>query len=202
MKKAFFSLILLLHLVCGYFLFEKTKSPALAQSNVSVSPTPIFDNPKLSEFIVYSQVLTSIAYNEPFGNTSGSWLTVKRETVAPEDLEEVKSLPNLPEDLINDFIEKNKSREKLRASGYDVKYAHDIIEQKGTLESFFKSKRKKQPRLEAIIGLSRIGFSKDQTQSLVYVEHFDPEQKLQQKYCLITWKKDGAGIMDKEVRFF
>jgi hypothetical protein len=203
MKTAFLSVILSLGLGGGYFLFEKTTPPVSAQTGSSVSPTPDSLNAVFGDFRVYSILLTHLAYNEPFGRSGGDWLSVKRETIIPADLESIGSLPDLPEEVINDFIDKNRSSEKLYGGNdFGVKYAHDIVDQRGELESFFKSKKKKQPRLEAIVGLSKLGSNKERTRFLVYVEYFDLEKKLQKKYCLITFTPRPGGFFDTNFKWF
>lgn len=202
MKTVFFPAILLIGLGGGYFLFEKTTPVVSAQTGLRFAPTPVSVKPEFDDFRVYSILLTHIAYSEPFGQSGGDWLSVKRETIIPEDFESVKALPDLPEELINDFIDKNRSSEKLDGGGYSVKYAHDVVDQRGGLESFFESKKKKQPRLEAIVGLSKLGSNKARTRFLVYVEYFDPEKKLQKEYCLITFTPGPNGFFDNNFKWF
>ena len=119
----------------------------------------------------------------------------------PENLDEIRALSDLSKDLVDDFIEKNKSKEKL-GNGYDVKISYDVAVQNNSLESLFKIKKKKQPRLKAIIGLSKVGFNFDKTQSLVYVEYFNLEKQLLKKYCLISWKREGNSLRDEDIKWF
>jgi hypothetical protein len=201
--------ILLLNTVCKTSLIKEPKSQISTKNTITTTNTPTEQILEIGNFEVYSNVLTSLVYGadtsdskDVFEFISGyEWLTIKKETVVPESLDEIKSLPNLPEDLINDFIEKNNSREKLE-DGYDVKIQHNVISQNGSLESFFSQQKKKQPRLKAIIGLSRVGFNSNRTQSLTYVEYFNLEKQLQKKYCLITWKRDGIVFWDENIKWF
>jgi hypothetical protein len=199
------------------WLLTKDETIVLAGSNYIFSPDilkklgakfTIEDySPKkldVKEDAVYSQVLEGIVYNsdDVFETISGSdWLTIRKETVSPENLDEVKSLPDLSKDLVNNFVE-NNSTKKILQSGYDVKISHDVLEQKGSLESFFNEQKKKQPRLKALIGMSNIGFNRDKSKSLVYVEYYTPQIGLQKKYCLISWKQDGNSLIDESVKWF
>ena len=224
MKTALLFLVLLFNFACNYTSVEETKLQSLPQS--TISPTPTQTEEKLTEVnedVVYSVVLSSIVsgrdkYDESISSyrhtdwfdprAVGNWMAVRRQTVSPENLDEIKSFSDLPEDLIGDFIEKNKTKENLRKDGYDVKFGVDVMDIKGSLESFFKAQdRKAKVRddswtLKAIVGVSRIGFTKSHKQSLVFVEFYHPITGLQKKYCLITWKKEGVGIMGEDIKFF
>ena len=208
MKTALLVLILLLSFACNYSSGDKTQLQPLPQNTTSTVSTPTEQRHEISDFTVYSQVLTSIVYGtnlpdskDVFEYIDGyEWLTIRKETVVPENLEGVKSLPDLPEDLKQDFIEKNQSKASL-GSGYDVKILHDVVEQKGSLEELFKLEKKKHPKLRAIIGLSRIGFSADKTKSLVYVEYFNPEKRLMKKYCLTGWKWEGQSLRTESAKW-
>ncbi len=199
------------------WLLTKDETTVLAGSNYIFSPDVMkklgtkftvedFSPKKLDvkEDVVYSQVLERVVYNSEnvFEGISGSdWLTIRKETVLPENLEEVKTLPDLSKDLVNNFVENNVSKKLLR-SGYNVKISHDVLEQKGSLESFFNEQKKKNSRLKALIGMSNIGFNRDKSQSLVYVEYYNPQIGLQKKYCLISWKQDGNGLTDESIKWF
>jgi len=223
MRIAFLSVILLLNFACNYSSVEETKLEPLPQNTVSPTPMPPSENlSDVGENIVYGQVLESIAYGGDKYNESttsfdhtdwfdpratGNWMAVRRQTISPENLDEVKSFSELPKDLINDFIEKNKTKERLN-DDYDVKFALGVTNFKGTTESFFKEQdrkwkmRDKLWTLKAVVGLSRVGFTQSHKQSLVYVEFYNPVTGLQKKYCLTTWKREGIGIMDEDVKFF
>lgn len=201
--------ILLLNNACKTSLITEPKSQTSTKNTITTTNTPSKQILEIGNFEVYSNVLTSVVYGvdtpdskDVFDSISGyEWLTIRKETVAPENLDEIKSLPNLSEDLINDFIEKNKSKEKLE-DGYEVKIRHNVIFQNDSLESFFSRQKKNHPHLKAIIGLSGIGFNSNRTQSLTYVEYFNPEKQLQKKYCLITWKRDGIRITNENIEWF
>ena len=58
---------------------------------------------------------------------------VKSKTIIPENIDAIKTTFEMPEDLLNDFIENNKTPKKLRETGYDVKFGVEIGEiTKGT----------------------------------------------------------------------
>ena len=204
MKFTILSMVLLLTLACSKSSVEETKLQPLPQS--SAQQTPIPTKPKIdgNNDRVYAVLLEDFGYNT---NESGNWMIVRKETIAPNDLEEVKYLPDLSPAVVGDFIENNETKEKLH-DDYDVKFGLKIIEIKGSLESIFKTEdakgRKDEPliTLKAIVGLSRVGFNEDNTQSLVYVEYYRPEKGTQKKYCLITWKREGLGIMRESIKWF
>ncbi len=199
------------------WLLTKDETTVLAGSNYIFSPDVMkklgtkftvedFSPKKLDvkEDVVYSQVLERVVYNSDYvfeGISGSDWLTIGKETVLPENLEEVKTLPDLSKDLASNFVENNVSKKILR-SRYDVKIAHDVIEQKGSLESFFNEQKKKQPRLKALIGMSNIGFNRDKSQSLVYVEYYNPQIGLEKKYCLMTWKDNRQGLLPENIKWF
>lgn len=200
-----FILISSILLIC---LVWSNSSIGKTQNAKDIEPISTTQKLEVSDFVVYSQVLENIVYwdnnpdsKAPFSSVKGDWLTIKKETIVLENLEHLTQIPNLPNDLLNDFTKKNKSKENLR-SGFDVKIAHNVVGQKGSLEQFFTAQKNKNPRLAAIIGLSRIGFSKDNSQSLVYIEYYNPQFGLQKKYCLISWAKDGEGLIDKSINWF
>lgn len=223
MKTAFVLMISLLNIACNYPSIEETKLEPLPQNTVSVIPAPQAENlSDVDEDIVYGQVLESVAYGKYEYNKStfsfdhtdwfdkratGNWLAVRRRTISPENLDEVKSFSDLPEDLINDFIEKNKTQERLN-DDYDVKFALGVNDFKGAMQSFFKEQdrkwnmRDKSWALRAVVGLSRVGFTISHKQSLVYVEFYNPVSGLQKKYCLTTWKREGIGLTIEDVKFF
>ncbi len=204
------------------WLLTKDETTVLAGSNYIFSPDvmkklgtkfAIEDfSPKkvnIDDFTVYSDVLMSIVYgnNEPdseaaFETVLGyDWLTIRKETVVSDNLEDVKLLPDLTSDLADNFIGNNKSKATLN-HGYDVKISHDVLGQKGSLELFFNEQKKKHSRLKAIIGLSKIGFNKDKSISLVYVEYYNPQIGLQKKYCLMTWKNERTGLLPESIKWF
>lgn len=208
---------MLLSLFCSNASIEEAKQQSLPQNSVQETPTQTKHKIENNDFIVYRPIMTDIAYSRRyendegiFGKVSGNWLTVRKETVVPENLEKVKSLPGLTDELIKDFLEKNKTKVKIPTVG-DVHFAIDIIEQKGSLESFYKSKQsalksRNTPgkiafKLLAVIGLSRVGFNADNSQSLVYVEFYNPETQLQKRYCLITWKRDGLQMVKENIKW-
>jgi hypothetical protein len=204
------------------WLLTKDETTVLAGSNFIFSPDVMkklgtkfaiedFSPKKLDvkEDVVYSDVLMSVVYGtnesdskDAFEGISGNdWLTIRKETVIPENFNEVKSLPDLTSDLADNFIGNNKSKAILN-HGYDVKISHDVLEQKGSLELFFNEQKKKHSRLKAIIGLSKTGFNKDKSMSLVYVEYYNPQIGLQKKYCLMTWKNERMGLLPESIKWF
>ncbi len=224
MKLCILTLILLLSFACNYSSVEETKLQSLPQSVISPAPMQTDEiSVNVNEDTVYGQTLESIAYGRDkydeslstYSHTdwfdsraSGNWMVVKRQTISPENLDDIKSFSDLPEDLINDFIEKNKIQEKLRKDGYDVKFGVDLVDFSGKLDSVFRAEDRKAKKennsliLKAIVSVSRIGFTKNHKQSLVYVEFYHPITGLQKRYCFITWKRDGLGTIVEDMKFY
>jgi hypothetical protein len=216
MKTVFMSLILLLNFACNSISIEETKLQSLPQNIISPIPTSTVQKLEVNDLRVQYQVLRNVVYDQKsadseitFGVIGSNYLSVRRETIVPQNFDELKNLPDLTDDLtddlINDFIEKNKSKEKILATG-DIDFVIDIVDQKGSIESVFKSKesvlklqKKALWKLKGIVVLSRAGFNADHSKSLVYVEFYNPLTGLQKKYCLITWKPDGQSVKDKDV---
>jgi hypothetical protein len=209
MKFIMLSMVLLLNIACNKNSVEETKLQSLPQNSPQQTPTSIKKENNLNDFWIYTRVFEKIAYTDVFEKIDNSdSFTIKKETITPEDPDIVKSLPNLSEDLINDFLEKNKTKGILGKKGslsdqLDVYVGHNIIEQKGSLETFFIAQKKKFRRLKGIIGFSQIGVNSDKSQTLVYVEFYNPEKHLQKKYCLMTWGENNTGaLIDKDVKWF
>jgi hypothetical protein len=214
MKTGFMSLILLLNFACNSASIEETKLESLPQNTISPISTQTIQKLEVNDLGVQHQVLTNVVYDQKsanseitFGITGGNYLSVMSETVVPQNFDEIKSLPKLTEDLINDFIEKNTSKEKILAIG-DIHFAIDIVDRKGSMDSIFKWKesvlkleKKIGWKLKGVVALSRAGFNSNHTQSLTYVEFYNSETQLQKKYCLINWERDGKTIRDKDVKW-
>jgi len=43
------------------------------------------------------------------------------------------------------------------------------------------------PESISIVGISRVGFNEDFTQSLIWIEFYGMDKKLKRRYLLITW---------------
>jgi hypothetical protein len=196
-----------LNLNCNQQELKTISLPDTSSPLITATPIQQKKSPEIMDFVVYSQVLTSVVYGtnerdlvDAFEYISGfDRLTLRKLTIIPENPNEIKSIPELREDLVNDFWEKNQSKTELRK--YDVKIEHDVVKQTGSLDSFFRANKKKHPKLKAVIGMSRIGFSADGTQSLVYVEYFNPERLLLKKYCLINWKWEGNSLSTGTIKW-
>lgn len=221
MKKILLITVLALSISCNNSSVEKVNLEKvnlenLNQESSSITPTPEEELLNVNEFMVYSVTLRNIVYNENFDDESqspehsrieGNWMFVKSKTIIPENLEAIKTKFEMPEDLLNDFIENNKTPKKLRETGYDVKFGVEIGEIKGSVESFFDFRRQEEKIkrsnsiIKGVVRLSNIGFNKNHSQSLVYVEFYNPKTKLLKKYCLINWKKDGIGIRADNVKW-
>jgi hypothetical protein len=215
MKTVFMSLILLLNFACNSPSIEETKLQSLPKNSISPTSTPPIQKLEVNELGVQYQVLTNVVYDQKsadseitFGVIGGNYLSVLRETIVPQNFDEIKNIPDLTNDLINDFLEKNKSKEKILATG-DIHFAIDIVDRKGSMDSIFKWKesalkleKKSGWKLKGVVALSKTGFNTNHTQSLTYVEFYNPKTQLQKKYCLINWERDGQTIRDKDVKWF
>jgi hypothetical protein len=209
MKKAFLLLVISLN----FSPVEETKLPLLPQN--TVSPPPPIQKLEVNDLGVLYKVLTNVVYDQKsadsgitFGVIGGNYLSVMNETIVPQNFDELKNLPDLTNDLINDFIEKNKSKEKILATG-DINFAIDIVNRKGSMDSIFKwkesvlkSEKKSVWKLKGVVALSRTGFDANHTHTLTYVEFYNAATQLQKKYCLISWKCDGETVRDKDVKWF
>jgi pimeloyl-ACP methyl ester carboxylesterase len=162
------------------------------QQNRNIS----YQNAPATDDIVYGAVLEAMAYDsdDTFGSVGGFMpLRLKRETIIPGDLAELDSLAELPADLKSDFLEKNKSADKLRDQ-YDAEINISTVDEKGSVAEIFEKRSKTEKKPFGVIGLSKVGFDKNHSRSLVYVEFFSSENKRITHYCLINWKRDGNGL--------
>ena len=89
------------------------------------------------------------------------------------------------------------SPEKLH-DDYDVKHGLQVVDKKSSNEKLLVSLNQTHKDIKYLVGLSRLGFNEDFTQSLTYVEFYGMDKLLQRKYVLISWE----GSMVKETKWF
>ena len=142
--------------------------------------------------VVYAVLLEDLVYRQDraFGTDLGKLILIKQDTVAPEDTEILRSVPDLDATLVSDFLDKNKTPVKIRGE-YDAKVAHKPTQSKKSLEDIFIEPRTEKLPVGGVLTLSQVGFNEDRTQSLVYVEFYNSSKGLIKKYCRLSWKREG-----------
>lgn len=157
-----------------------------------------YENLEVNDDMVYGAVLGAIAYDDDnkFGPIAGGRLLhLKRETISPENPNEPLTMASLTDDLRQDFLKNNRTGDKLRSDGYDAKVFINVTEKSGSVKEIFEHDISLDNRLYGVVGFSKVGFDADHSRSIVYVEVYTAENKLQKNYCLINWKRDGNGLM-------
>ena len=148
----------------------------------------------------YGAVIERICYKDDFRSFSGTTLGFKRETIKPENVEMLRSISEIDPATLENFIERNLKTKKL-IDGYDVKFDIKPIDKKDSYENLLAFAHKKHQRIKSIIGLSRIGFNEDRTQSLTYFEFYGSDHQLKKSYILLGWDYSQGGAMVKDTKW-
>ena len=160
------------------------------------------DNLQMFCDMVYESVLEHITYKEVFGKIKPTeTLALKRETIAHQNIEKLRSFPELDPAIIDKLIERNTTNEKLR-DDYEVKHFIKVVDANSTNEILLVSLNQKEKDVKYLLGLSKSGFNKDFTQSLTYVEFYNLNKVLQKKYILITWDYSQGGSVIQDTKWF
>lgn len=188
----------------------ETKLPKAETSpdiKIAVSPTPPnslrpgFDLRK--ESIVYSVALEAFVYSndEKYKEIRESGVIGFRKTsVEPTGFEDfaAKNPFNLSKQILNDFESVNQKKLVLR-DGYDVKDAMAAVPGEGDPLEVIKTaktlKVRRMPRdkIGVLIGLSRVGFSTDNSETLLYAE-YTTAGKTKKMYIYVPLEITGGSV--------
>ncbi len=197
--------LLLFQLSCdlssGQTTRQKTNLIIETSSNKVISDNSQKNDRDDDSVMFYGAIIETICYQSDFHKFSGTTVGFKRETIKSENVEILKSITEINPATIDNFIQRNAITKKL-IDGYGVKYDLQAIDKEDSYENLLEFAHKKNLRIKSIIGLSRIGFSQDKTQSLAYFEFYGSDRNLKKNYILITWDYSQGGSMVKDVKWF
>jgi hypothetical protein len=118
-----------------------------------------------------------------------STVFIGENTVQLQDVGLLDRLTEISPETLNDFIEKNKIPEKL-TKRFDVYANLEIIKIESSIATTLNFVKEKYPESKGVILLSRVGENRDNSQSLIYMEHYDLLNNLTRKFCLI-WRENN-----------
>ena len=114
---------------------------------------------------------------------------------------------NLSSEILENFKTNNQKKLALREDGYDCKCAIAPVSGEGDSQEVLKAAKTKkvkgikQEKIGVLIGLSRIGFSKDLTQTLLYAEYTTPKSHLKMYiYTPFEITENGVYAQRKEMK--
>lgn len=170
------------------------------RQNISYEIVDVVDD------IVYEAVLESMFYDETkqFGSLQMSdFLVLNGETISSDDSTISELEANVPKDVVEDFVGKNKRGNPLRESDYGVHFPLKWAKGGRSLVEFFEISKRGERKMivKGVVGLSAVGYDANRSRSLVYVEFVSTEKEVIRKYCLYSWKRDGNGLMRAGVKW-
>lgn len=123
-----------------------------------------------------------------------SLVFVGQNTIQFADVDQLRQLTGVSQETLDDFVEKNKNSEKLRKR-FDVYAKISMIEVDESIEKTVDLIEKDNPDSEGLILMSRIGSSPDNSETLIYMEHYDLSNNVTKQFCLIR-KMNGRVVTD------
>ncbi|MGD9589982.1 MAG: hypothetical protein AB7Q37_16565 [Pyrinomonadaceae bacterium] len=163
-----------------------------------------YENVKVTEDIVYHSVLESIVHGDerPFGEFSGaSHIVLNGATIAP-DTAVINALRGaINSSVLQHFEENNKVGVPLPDSDYGVHFPLYWRKPSRSLVELLDRETARDPELVGVVGLSTVGFDRDRSRSLVYVEFVNSEKELKKKFILMNWLRVGQGLQGSSVRW-
>ncbi|MBS1795277.1 MAG: hypothetical protein JSS81_15580 [Acidobacteria bacterium] len=111
------------------------------------------------------------------------------QTIAPPDSDALSALTDVDRETIDDFIEKNKTSNKL--TGYFDVYAKvELFEVRDSVEAALQNIKIRFPKSAGLIRLSAIGTNGDRSQTLIYVEIYDLSGRVKKQFGVIRSDAD------------
>lgn len=165
------------------------RSPTQTQLSTATSQL----DPDVEEYAVYNALL-----NNKYTNKNTRQVLIMDQTrlnkpkTLEQDLSSIQEHTPLASELVDSFLERNQQPYTLKPIlDLDLEYqllTQEEVDKFQQLDeaSNWKLFYKKYPDTVGFLHLSRVGFNRDLSQALVYLEHYHYEQPITGSYFLMT----------------
>ena len=163
-----------------------------SSAQVSATPQPTITRSYPQEFVqsenyeyaIYSYLVGELFWGEHYGDPY-DLIVINEQTVNPKIPDGILSSGAVSKEILDDFGSQNQQPRILKGQ-FDMKLIYKMMSKDRYIPPDSDEFKKKYPKAKGILNLSRIGFSEDRKEALVYAEIVCGDNCGKSGYWLIT----------------